>query len=183
MGAEVMDDRLLRVIAEGHMAQLDVPPCPVGVDRASLAPGLFLFIQHGEYPFGRRHGRLEGVAYAGDLIDRLAQAAGILDEGLDIADRDPPGRSGIAAQNGHKDIGNIAHQIHYRLDEAAEELAAPRYAIELVVEAGELFDRSGLMVKDLYDGVAAIAFLDHAVDLGQRGLTPLEEGLRPAHDL
>ena len=125
---------------------------------------------------------LEDVGDVGDLRDRLGEGAHVLDEGLDIADGDRPSDRQVAAQDADGHVAQVADEVHDRHHQAGQELRFPGRAVERVVELVELFDALCLAVEGLHHDVAAVHFLDVAVDVAQVILLLLEVLLRLADD-
>ena len=89
VGREVVDDDLIRAVAEVHILELDVSLRPRRARPELRRLGHFLcLVQELEDALGRGGGLLQDVRDLGELGDRLGEGAHVLDEGLDVADGD-----------------------------------------------------------------------------------------------
>ena len=182
-GTQVMDDDLVGIIAKSDIFKGDTTFDGGRIDRGIFTVGLFCFVQQAKDTLGSRHGRLQLVTDAGDLVDGLAEALGIGQHGLDVTNGDLAAGSQPCTQNGNDNIGQVAHEIHDGADEAAKELALTGNLIEFLVFFGESCDGIILVVEGLEDGMAAVAFFNDAINAGQNALARLEKWLGALHDL
>ena len=79
--------------------------------------------------------------HLGHALGQGAQGRGeqphIEDEGHDDAEGDLPGHGQGGAQDAHRHIAQVAHDVHHGLHDAGEELAAPLRVVEGGVHAAE----------------------------------------------
>ena len=85
---QVLDQRVVRVVRERDVVELD-PTAGVGVvGRHGVVVGLLLGrVEQLEDPLGRGDARLEHVDHRRELGERLRELAGVLDERLHVAER------------------------------------------------------------------------------------------------
>ena len=86
---------------------------------------------------------------AGHLGQRLVELADVLDERLDAAQGDLPGRHLQAADHRDGDVAEVADEHRRRRHQAGEELRAKTGVVDVVVELAELLLRAGPVAERL----------------------------------
>ena len=104
--AEVVDDGLVRGVAEAHMVKGDLS---VNVGRVGAAGGVcqlrFLRLaQKLEHPLCSSSHALQHIGHLRKLLDGLGKVFDVLDKGLNITNGDDPVCSKNAAHDGHRHI-------------------------------------------------------------------------------
>ena len=174
--AEVVDDGLVRGVAEAHMVKGDLSVNVGGVGAAGRV-GQLLFlrlIQKLEHPLGGSGHALQHIGYLRKLLDGLGKVFDILDKSLNITNGDNAVCSKNAAHDGHCHIAQVAHKVHDGHHQAGEELALPCGFVQLIVGGVEVSQHHGLPVEGLDHVVAGVDLLDLTIDHAQRGLLCLE---------
>ena len=100
----------------------------------------------------------------GDPRQRLREAARVLEERLDVADRHRAVGDADAAEHGDRDEVEVADEHRRRLDHAGDELGPEAGLVELVVGCAERFFDIPLAAERLDDGVAGERLFDLAVE-------------------
>ena len=174
--AEVVDNSLVRGVAEAHMVKGDLSVNVGGVGAAGRVGQLRLLrlIQKLEHPLGGSGHALQHIGYLRKLLDGLGKVFDILDKSLNIANGDNAVCSKNAAHDGHCHIAQVAHKVHDGHHKAREELALPCGFVQLIVGGVEVCQYHGLPVEGLDHVVAGVDLLDLTVDHAQRGLLCLE---------
>ena len=180
IGTEIMDDCLFRIIAEDNVFKgdialdLDIAVFVTDRDRMIRIRCFFRFFKEFEDAFGCCRSSLQNVHDLGCRGDRLIEVADILDERLNITDGKTPVDSQPAAQHTAADIADVADEIGDRLHGAGNELGFPGRRVKTVVQVVEGVDRTRFAIERLHDDVAAVHFLDMAVDVAERVLLGFE---------
>ncbi len=157
---QVLDQRLVRLVAERHVLELD-PPAALGRQlRIGRVGSLLRGVEQVEDPLGRRHAGLQQVRHRGDLGQRLGELARVLDERLHVAERQRAGRDPQPADDGDHDVVEVADEHHRRHDHAADELRAPAGRVQLVVGARERLLAVALAPEHPHDLVPGERLLD-----------------------
>ena len=174
--AEIVDDGLVRGVAEADMAE-----CHLSVDAGRVrAAGrvcllvLFRLVQKLEHSLSGSGHALQHVGHLRKLLDRLGEVLDVLDEGLNVADGNDAVCGKNAAHDGHRHIAQITHKVHNGHHQAGEELAFPRRFIQLVVGGVEVVQHHGLTVEGFDHVVAGVDFFHLTVYDAQNGLLGLE---------
>ena len=141
----------------------------------------FLLFQEGEDALGCGGHLLKHVAHLGQLSDRLREVLHVLDERLDIAHRDGALHREHAARERHRDVAEVADEVHDRLHEAREELRFPRALVELVVRLPEALLARLFLIERAHDRMAGERLLDLPVDFPELLLLSAEVLLRELH--
>ena len=182
LGVEIVDDDLIRLIAELHVVEGHLAFYASDFHRIRHITGLFLFFQEFENTLGcGRHG-LEHVGNLRQLGDGLGKALDVLDKRDDIADLDRAGRCQHGAGHRDGDVAQVADEVHDRHHHAGQELAFPGRLVEDMVRFAEGRKLTLLAVEGLDDVVPGEGFLDLAVDLAQVSLLGKEVFLRMLDD-
>ena len=176
IAAEVVDDRFVRCVAEPHMVEGDLSVNAGGVGAAGGVSQLVLLVlvQELKDAFGCGGHALQHVRHLRELLDGLGKVADILNEGLNVADRDGARCGKDAAHNGDRHIAQIAYKAHDRLHQARQKLGFPRGFVQLVICGVEVVQHSGLAVERLDDIVPGVDLLNLTVDHAEGGLLGLE---------
>ena len=174
--AEVVDNSLVRGVAEAHMVKSDLSVNVGGVGTAGrVCQLLFLrLIQKLKYPLGGSGHALQHIGHLRKLLDGLGKVFDVLDKGLNITNGDDPICSKNAAHDGHRHIAQVAHKVHDGHHQAGEKLALPCGFVQLIVGGVEVCQHHGLAVERLDHVVTGVDFLDLTIDHAQRGLLCLE---------
>ena len=179
----MLDQRLVRVVGERHVLELDPAVRVVEGGRLRRASGALLGgVEHVEDPLGRGHPGLEQVGHRGDLGQRLGELARVLDERLHVTQAHRAAGHPEAADDGDDDVVEVPDEHHRRHDDAADELGAEAGVEQVVVLGPERRPHLVLAAEDLDQLVAGEGLLDDAVELA--GALPLlhEVLLRPLAD-
>ena len=167
IGREVVDYRLILVIAEAHVFKLDLAANMVDVRGAAAVVGHFLLGEEAEHPFAGRAGRHE----AADSLRYLAQGVGkelyIAYKRNDRAEADGSAHRERCADDAHGDIAQVADKAHQRHEHSAEKLRLPGAVVKIIVYAVKLFFRLRGCAVGSYDVVAGIHFLNVAVHIAE----------------
>ena len=174
--AEVVDDGLVRGVAEFDVVEGHLTVDAGGVCPAGRVGGLVLFrlVQELEHPLGGSGHALQHVGHLRQLLDGLGEVLDVLDEGLDVADGDGTVGGKDAAHDGHRHIAQVAHKVHDGHHQAREKLALPGGFVQLVVGGVEVVQHHGLAVEGLDHVVAGVDLFHLAVHHAQGGLLGLE---------
>ena len=183
VGGEILDDDLVRVVgvAEPHMVEFHLAPDVLEFSLLSSLVGQLLGMEKVEdvVAGGRR------CLHLGHTLGQRAQRGGkethIEDKGHDDTKGDLPGHRQAGAQNAHRHIAQVAHNVHHGLHDAGQELAAPLRVVEDGVHAAEgLLD---LVVRpgQTHHVMPGIHLLDVAVEGAQVHLPGGEVLLRAEH--
>lgn len=180
---QILDQRLLRVVAERHMLQLH-PPAQLLRTFGGRRVGLLLRrVQHLEDPLGRGHARLHQVRHRRDLRQRHRELPRVLDERLHVPDGQRPGRHPQPADDRHQHVVEIRHEHHQRLHHTAVELRPEPRLVQRLVLLGELPRRLLLPPEHLHQGVPGVHLLDVRVERARGAPLLHEVRLRPLADL
>ena len=125
LGREVLDHRLLRIVAEAHVVELHVA-LHVGGTGGRMVGLLLGRVEELKDALGGRGHLLQHVGHLRELGDGLREVLHVLDERLDVAHRDDALHGQEAAGDGDGHVAQVADERHDRLHEAAEELRLPR---------------------------------------------------------
>jgi len=179
---EVMDDRSLRVVAEGDMVEGNIAAHVSDVLRFAAFIRHLRFLQKLEHALaGRRHA-LHAAGRLGEILQRLGKEADVQHERHDGAEGNRTLHGQHRAHNADRHIGEVAHENHERHHEAGQELAFPGAEIQPVV----LFVKRSLLfffaVVRLDHIVPADGFLHMAVDGSELCLLTRVIGLRVGND-
>ena len=120
--AEVVNDRLIRLVAEMNMLKR-YRACHLGnITRILHGLVFFLLIQEFKHTLRSRRHRLHLVDDLCDLLDRLCETFHVLDKRLNISDcdRSPDSKQTSAKRNGC--ISEISDKHHDRLHHTGEKL-------------------------------------------------------------
>jgi len=173
IGGEVVDDDLAGIVAEVDVLEGDVaadgqvPVLVIDRNRIRRVRAFLRFLEELEDALGGGRRRLHDVHDLGGLRDRLVEAAHILDEGLDVADRHGGMDGQIAAQDADADIAEVADEVGDRLHESGDELGLPGGVIQPAVEVVEFLDGAFLAVERLHDDMSAVHLFDVPVHIAQ----------------
>ena len=164
VAAPVVDDRLLGVIAEAHVAERHIAADVLRRGGQRGVGRLFRLVEEGEHALSRgRHG-LQLRADLRQLRDRLRKARHIADERLNVADRDRAACGERPAEHDHAHVAELADKRRHRHHEPGQKLALPRRAIEPRIDGIKLLLRRRLAVERTHDIMPGIGLLDLAVD-------------------
>ena len=174
--AEIVDDGLVRGVAEAHMVKGDLSVNVGGVGAAGRVGQLRLLrlVQKLEHALGSSSHALQHIGHLRKLLDGLGKVFDILDKSLNITNGDNTVCSKNAAHDGHCHIAQVAHKVHDGHHKAREELAFPCGFVQLIVGGVEVCQYHGFAVKRLDHIVAGVDLLDLTVDHAQRSLLCLE---------
>ena len=174
--AEIVDDGLVRGVAEADMAE-----CHLSVDAGRVrAAGrvclliLFRLVQKLEHPLSGSGHALQHVGHLRQLLDGLGEVLDVLDEGLNVTDGNGAVCRKNAAHDGHRHIAQITHKVHNGHHQAGEKLALPRRFIQLIVGGVEVVQHHGFAVEGFDHVVAGVDFFHLTVYDAQNGLLGLE---------
>ena len=182
VGAEILDNHLLRVIAETHM---------IKTHRALRIRQLhwiwngllFLFFckKFKDTLGSCRHG-LDLIDNLSNLLNRLGKILYILDERLNIADSDGSLNSKKSSGNGNAGITHIAYKHHQRMHKSGKKLRFPSRLIEHIVSL--IKDRDGFLflVEGFNHQMSRKGFLHLTVDVAQILLLGAEMLLGKLHN-
>ena len=174
--AEIVDDGLVRGVAEADMAE-----CHLTVDAAGVGPAgrvclliLFRLVQKFEHPLSGSGHTLQHVGHLRKLLDGLGEVLDVLDEGLNVTDGNGAVCRKNAAHDGHRHVAQIAHKVHNGHHQAGEKLALPCGFVQLIVGGVEVVQHHGLAVEGFDHVVAGVDFFHLTVHNAQNGLLCLE---------
>ena len=100
------------------MVELDATLRVEVLERHEIVLDLLRRVEQLEHPLGRRDPGLHHVDHRRELGQRLGELAGVLDERLDAADRQLARRHHQPADEGDRDVVQVAEEHHRRLDRA-----------------------------------------------------------------
>ena len=174
MRAEIVDDDLLRRVAEAHVVEGDLAADALrggGMRGRGLLLGL---VQELKDALGGGHGALQDVEDLRDLRNRLVEAAHVLDEALDVAHGDHA-RGGVSAAQHHRgDVAEVSDEGGDGLHQAAQKLGFPGRAVQLFIHPGEGALGALLRAEGLHHHVPGVHLLDLPVELAHVALLPHE---------
>ena len=140
---------------------------------------LFLrLIQKFKHALSGSGGRLQHIGNVSNLHQRLVELVNILDEGLDVADFQPAINRQPTAQNRHHNVADVADEIHDWINQTRQKLSFPGAFLQLIVHPRKLSQRLFLAVEHAHHLMAAVHFLDMAVQFTQLRLLAEELLLR-----
>ena len=187
---EVVDDGLVRVVAEAHVAEFHVAAhrlrlaVRADAQQRLLAGfvGQFRLLKEAEDAFGCGRAALQVLERLRELGQRLREQADVHHERHDHAEFDLAVHGEHRADHAHHHVAEVADEVHDRHHQAGQELAFPAGHVQVFVVLLELLDGAFLAAVCLDHGVAGVHFLDVAVDVAERHLLAGEVLLRHLHD-
>ena len=179
---EVGNDGAGGVIAEAHVIEGHVAR---DIARRGARHGVcgLVGLKELENALGCGRHLLQHVRDLRKLGDRLREVPDVLDERLDVADRDDAANLEIRAEHRDDHVPEIRDEVHDRHHEPRDELGFPCRGIEHVVGAIEFLDLLALTVEGAHDLMARERLLDPSVDIAEAVLLGLEVLLRTFHEL
>lgn len=159
----VLEHDRIRIVAEVHPVEHDfAPDGEIRHVRGNLR-NLRLQIEHFEYALGSGDGGLEQIVLVGELVDRLAELAGIVEEADDDADCNHVMIGEDAAKNRNDEKRQVARRVHDRPHRSREALSLHADRTQPLVDLAESFDRLSFSSERLHDFQAGDALLHEAV--------------------
>ena len=141
------------------------------LERHGVVLGLLLGVEQLEHALGRRDAGLHHVDHRRELRERLRELARVLDERLDVADRQLPDGHPQPADERDRDVVQVAEEHHRRLDDPGDELRAVARLEELVVLVVEALLDVALAAEHLHQRVAGERLFDLRVERCRCGAT------------
>ena len=111
---EIIDDDLIRIIAEMYVIKLYISLQPFHGNRIRHCLVFLCFIQELKHSLRCSRCGLKHICHLRHLLDRLGKVSHILDEGLDITDFDRIFDRQISSQDRHCNISQISDELHHR---------------------------------------------------------------------
>jgi hypothetical protein len=180
---QVPDQLAVGAVGEADVLELDPALADAGRGGGHRGLGLLLLgVQQLEDPLGAGHAGLQHRRHRGDLGERLGELAGVLDEGLHIAEGQLAGDDPQPAHDRDDDVAEVPHEHHQRHDQRGDELGAEGGAEQGLVA---LLEAGGDLVASAEDGhqrVPGVGLLDLGVHHARRVPLLGEELLRPRAD-
>ena len=167
IGGEIVDYRLILVIAEAYIFKLDLAANMIDVRGAAAVVRHFLLGEEAEHPFTGSAGRHETADSLGYLAQGVGEELYIADKRNYRAEADGSAHRERCADDAHGDIAEAADKAHQRHEHSAEKLRLPRTVVKIIVYAVELFFRLRRCAVGSYDVVARIHFLNVAVHIAE----------------
>ena len=130
-----VDDGFVLIIAEAHVAELDIARVPCRSRRASRFIGHFFLFQEFEEAEARRGGRLQAGEGLRDLRQRLGEQPDVDHERDDDAEGDRAVHRHHRADDADGHIAEVADKAHHRHHDAGHKLRFPRRGEQLFVQA------------------------------------------------
>ena len=179
---EVVDDNLIRRIAEFDVFKLDI--ARDAVETLSLAAFVvkLALAEEFEYTFARRGGALKVVERLRKLRQRLGEQPDIYHERHDNAEGDRAVNRERRSDHAYTHITKVADKSHERHHDTRQKLRFPRAAVELIVDFLENTLGLSAAVIRLDDVMAGIDFLDVSVYVSQLTLLDRKIFLRHFYD-
>ena len=173
---QVLDERVLRVVGERDVVELDPALRLEVLERHEVVLDLLRRVEQLEHPLGGRDPGLHHVDHRRELGQRLGELARVLDERLDATDGQLARRHHQPADERDGDVVQVAEEHHRRLDGARDELRAVAGLEELLVLVVELLLDVLLAAEHLDQRVPGERLLDLRVQ--GAGVAPLVDELR-----
>ena len=125
MSREMFNNWRLCIIAKDNIAKLHFTAHHWQCGGGHRVGCFGWFLEKLKDPLGRSCRRLQHIGNIRRLGNRLVKLLHILDEGLNIANFNPPLDRQPPTEHRHTNIANIAHHIHHWIHQAREKLRLP----------------------------------------------------------
>ena len=164
--AEVGQHRLVGLVVEVHVVELDVAADGARIERAVLIGDVGLGVHQREDALGRGDGVLQLRVDARQVLDRPQHEGDVAEERRDRADRhpaDPGAQPGVEHDRAHRER---ADELHRRQEQRRQPGRPVRRAVHLVRQPGEVGQVGVLAAQRLHHPHAGDVLVVLAGDLG-----------------
>ena len=161
----MLNNRRLRIITKDHIAKLHFAAHYWQRGSGHRVRCFGRLFEKFKDSLGRGCRRLQHIGNIRRLGNWLIELLHILDEGLNIANLNPPLNCQPATEHRHANIANIPHHIHHRIHQTREELRLPRAREKPLVNLPKGRQRPLLPTKGTHHLVTSIHLLNVAVKL------------------